>query len=299
MIADLDETIRQLLKEELPIKNSEIDVRFDQPKRENTAKWTKPTLNFFLYDLRENNVLRQHQWQRLPGGGNGGGTRAGDRLAHLKRSPMRVDCHYMLTAWANDPEDEHRLMTRCLLALFRFPVLPDDRLVGTLRNPPYEIQSRLAAHDKLTNPAEVWSSLDNELRPSVSYIVTLALDPWREVVGPIVRTVTLRSGQSNTLPRHLRLVEGTRGEVSHIGGTVREKEKGGAPVSGIDVAIKGTGLFATTDDSGHFTLGAMPGGEYTLVAWPAEGKPREKLIVVPSVDEDGRPATDGDYDLEI
>ena len=65
MIADLDETIRQLLKEELPIKNSEIEVSFEQPKRENSARWTKPTVNLFLYDVRENNVLRQHQWQRL------------------------------------------------------------------------------------------------------------------------------------------------------------------------------------------------------------------------------------------
>ena len=128
MIADLDETIRQLLKEELPIKNSEIEVSFEQPKRENSAKWTKPTVNLFLYDLRENNVLRQHQWERLAGGDNGG--RGGvEQLARLKRSPMRVDCCYMLTTWANDPEDEHRLLTRCLLALFRFPILPEDRLM--------------------------------------------------------------------------------------------------------------------------------------------------------------------------
>ena len=34
MIADLDETIRQLLITEMPIENGEIDVTFDQPKRE-------------------------------------------------------------------------------------------------------------------------------------------------------------------------------------------------------------------------------------------------------------------------
>jgi hypothetical protein len=299
MIADLDETIRQLLKEELPIRNGEIEVSFQQPRRENSARWTKPTVNLYLYDLRENNVLRQHQWQRLAGSSNGGDGRAGDRLAHLKRSPMRVDCCYILTAWANDPEDEHRLLTRCLLALFRFPVLPNDRLVGSLRNPAYEIQSRLASHDKLTNPAEVWGALDNELRPCVSYVVTLALDPWTEVAGPIVRTVTLRSGQSNTLPRYQRLVEGTRGEVSTIGGTVRGKGQGGVPLAGIEVAVKGTGLFARTDCRGRFALGAMPRGEYTLVAWPEEGKPREVQILVPSVDEEGRPVADGDYDLEI
>jgi hypothetical protein len=248
--------------------------------------------------VRENNVLRQHQWQRLAGGDNGGRGGAG-QLARLKRSPMRVDCCYLLTAWANDPEDEHRLLTRCLLALFRFPVLPADRLVGALRNPAYDIQAQLARHDKLTNPAEVWSALDNEMRPSVSYVVTLALDPWLEVSGPIVRTLTLRSGQSGALPHHLGFTEGTRDELSFIGGTVRDKAEESAPVAGIEVAIKGTGLFDKTDEQGRFTLGGLPRGEYTLVAWPPRGKPREKKIAVPAVDKAGKPATDGDYDLEI
>lgn len=298
MIADLDETLRQLLKAELPIKNSEIEVSFEQPRRENSTKWTKPTVNLFLYDVRENNVLRQHQWQRLGGGGNSGRGGA-EQLAHLKRSPMRVDCCYILTTWANDPEDEHRLLTRCLLALFRFPVLPEDRLVGALRNPPYDIQAQLARHDKLTNPAEVWSALDNEMRPSVSYVVTVALDPWLEVTGPIVRTLTLHAGQTDTLPRHWRLMEGTREELSFIGGTVRDRTEDGTPMAGIEVAIKGTGWFDTSDEQGRFTLGGLPRGEYTLVAWPAKGKPKEKKIVVPAVDEAGKPATDGNYDLEI
>ena len=285
MIADLDETLRLLLKEELPIKNSEIEISFEQPKRENSVRWTKPTINFYLYDLRENNVLRQHQWDRLP---NGNGR---DHLAHLKRTPMRVDCIYMLTTWASDPGDEHRLLTRTLLSLFRFPLLPEDRLVGSLRNPPFDIQTRLASHDKLTNPAEIWSSLDNEIRPSISYVITLALDPWKEIVGPIVRTRTLRSGQSMTLPRYPQIIAGTRTDMIRIGGVVRNKVNADAPMTGIDVAIKGTGLFAKTDDEGRFTLGGIPPGEYTLVVWTPKGKPEEKAVTVPAVD--------GNYDLEI
>lgn len=285
MIADLDETLRQLIKEELPIKNSEIEVSFEQPKRENSVRWTKPTINLYLYDLRENNVLRQHQWDRLRGG-NGS-----DRLAHLKRTPMRVDCFYMLTTWASDPGDEHRLLTRTLLALFRFPLLPEDRLVGSVRNPPFDIQARLASHDKLTNPAEVWSSLDNEIRPSISYIVTLALDPWVEVTGPVVRTRTLRSGQAVSLPRYQEILAGTQTDLVQIGGVVRDKGKNGDGLSGIDVALKGTGLFTKTDQDGRYKLGSIPPGDYTIVAWPLDGKPQEKSITIPP--------EDGDYDFLI
>jgi hypothetical protein len=200
MIADLDETIRKLLQAELPIKNGEVEVSFDQPKREWSARLSRPTINFFLYDLRENPVLRQHQWEQAL---NGNGDK--DQF-HLKRSPFRIDCFYMLTVWAHDAEDEHRLLSRCLLALFRFPLLPGEHLVGSLHNQPFEIPAQLASHDRLTNPAEVWNALDNEIRPSISYIVTLALDPWAEVSGPLVHTLSLRSGIAQAPTRSRRLL---------------------------------------------------------------------------------------------
>ena len=290
MLADLDETLRQLLIAEIPVKNGEVEISFDQPKREWSGRLSRPSINLFLYDVRENNVLRQHQWERLPDNGDG--------RAHLKRSPFRVDCFYMLTTWAAEPDDEHRLLTRAMLALFRFPILPEDCLVGSLKSPPFEIQARLAAHDRLTNPAEVWSSLDNDLRPSVSYVVTLALDPWKEISGPVVKTLTLRTGETLTLPRKWVLRQDSEpGETVFIGGTVRDKVHGNIPKAGIQVAIKGTGFFDTTDEQGNFTLRGLQPGEYTLVAWSAEEKPnvkpsfKEKKIIVPS--------QGGDYDLEI
>jgi len=286
MIADLDETIQKLLIAEIPIKNNEIEVSFDQPKREWSARLSKPPVNFFLYDVRENPILRQHQWERLEK------VPSGDPLAHLKRTPFRVDCYYMLTTWAAEPDDEHRLLTRCMLALFRYPILPEAYLIGSLKSQPYEIQARLASHDKLTNPAEVWSSLDNEMRPSISYLLTLALDPWKEITGPVVSTLTLRSGQSTTLPHTQNLIpESADGEMTFIGGTVRKGKSDGAPVPGIQVAVKGTGLADTTDQEGHFTLGSLIPGKYTLIAWLPEGKPSEKQIIVP--------AKDDNYDLVL
>jgi hypothetical protein len=286
MIADLDETIKELLKAELPIKNGEIDVKFDQPKREWSAKLTRPTVNFYLYDVRENNVLRRHQWEQMP---NGSSSR--DNIARLKRTPFRVDCHYMLTTWAAEAEDEHRLLSRCLMALFRHPLLPAERMVGSMKQQQFDVQTRLANHDKLTNPAEVWSALDNEMRPSISYIITVALDPWTEVTGPIVRTFTMRAGQTQTLPRRRELnPEATDPAMTFVAGTVRGK-KDQSPQAAIQVAVKGTGWIDTTDQQGRFTLGTLPPGDYTLVAWPPAGKPVEKSVSVPE--------GDGEYDFEL
>jgi len=283
MIADLDETLRQLLMKELPVRNGEIDIKFDQPKREWSARLSKPTVNLFLYDVRENNVLRQHQWDQI---------REGNGLVTRKRSPMRVDCFYMLTTWAADPEDEHRLLTRCLMALFRFPILPEERLVGSLQNPPFEIQARLAAHDRLTNPAEVWSSLDNEMRPGVSYIISVALDPWQEITGPAVRTATIHVGQAYAPDRQQSLQEGGDGmSLVYFGGAIKEKGNDKKPLPGIQVAVKGTGFVATTDELGHYRLGGLLPGDYTLVVWPPKGKPIEKQVSLP--------AGEGDYDIWV
>jgi hypothetical protein len=283
MIADLDETIRQLLMKELPVRNGEIDIKFDQPKREWSARLSKPTVNLFLYDVRENNVLRQHQWEQI---------REGNGTITRKRSPMRVDCFYMMTTWAADPEDEHRLLTRCLMALFRFPILPEDQLVGSMQNPLFEIQARLAAHDRLTNPAEVWSSLDNEMRPSVSYVVSLALDPWQEITGPAVRSATIHVGQAYKPERLQSLQEGGEGvSLIYFGGSIKEKGNDKKPLPGIQVAVKGTGFVTTTDERGHYRLGALMPGDYTLVVWPPKGKPVEKQVTLP--------AGEGDYDVSL
>ncbi len=286
MIDDLDETIRQLLIAEIPIRNNEIDISFDQPKREWSARLSRPTLNFFLYDMRENAVLRQHQWERMPPPKNG------DMQSAMKRSPFRVDLFYMLTAWATEPEDEHRLLARTLLALFRFPILPPERLVGAMKDQPFEIQARLAYHDKLTNATDLWNSLDNEMRPSVSYNFTLAFDPWTSVIGPLVRTLTMRSGQARNLPREKNLPQdGIGSEMYFITGFVRNK-KNGDPRPGVGIALKNTGWFGTTDNEGRYVLSGIPGGKYRLVGWPVSGKaPIEKDIVIPGVASD--------YDLEM
>ena len=73
-----------------------------------------------------------------------------------------------------------------------------------------------------------------------------------------------------------------------IGGIVTSKNK---PVTEIEVAIKGTGLFSKTDNQGRYRLGSVPPGEYTLVAWKPDGKLQQKKVTIPN--------DDGNYDMEV
>lgn len=201
MITDLDNSIKKLLTTELSIKNGEIDIQFAQPTREWSARLNKPTINFFLFDIRENVTLRQHQWEQLARNSDGTPT-----TTQLKRTPFRLDCHYLLTSWVPQgrADDEHRLLSLLLLTLFRHPTLPPEFFQGQMAQQPFAVPCRVASHDMLTNPTEIWTVLDNELRPCISLLVTIALDPWSSHDEELVRYFTLNlgvtiDGRSHTL----------------------------------------------------------------------------------------------------
>ncbi len=159
MINDLDEVLRRLLIRELPVRNGEVSIEFHQPRREWSGRLNRPTLNLFLYHLCENTTLRRPEWEIQ---------RNGDGTATRRRTPVRMDLHYMITAWAADPEDEHRLLTRTIMALYRNVTLPEDLLPESLQEQPMPIPLRVADPEVLRDPADIWSALDNELRSAVS-----------------------------------------------------------------------------------------------------------------------------------
>jgi len=273
MISDLDEVLRQLLIREMPIKNGEVDIAFDLPKREWSSRISRPTLNLFLHDLRENNQLRQPEWEIK---------RNRDGTATKRRAPARMDLHYMITAWATEPEDEHRLLTRTLMALFRFPELPEDLLPESLQAQPVPIPIRIAQHDELRTPADIWSALDNELRPSIGCVITLALNPYQAITGPLVRTRDLRFGQA-TEPDRRRLDEVTGGDrFWMVGGTVR----GDVPFEKVHLTLLERGLDVPVQADGQFIIGNLEEGEYTLEVSGEGRKPSRQKITVPAEDYD-------------
>jgi hypothetical protein len=277
MIDDLDEVLRQLLIREMPIKNGEVDIKFDQPKREWSARVSRPTLNLFLYDVRENQKLRQAQpmWDMVH---NPDGT------ITRRRKPVRLDLHYMITAWATEPEDEHRLLARALMALFRFSHLPEELLPESLGRQPAPVSFMVAQYDELRNATDVWNVLDNEMRPGIALIVTLALDPYLPVVAPLVRTRELRVGPS-PLPQLQRLEEGLEPDLFWtIGGTLRSDQ----PLNGesVHLVLVEKGLVVPLLPNGRFAIGPIEAGDYTLEVSVKGREARRYSIRVPAADYD-------------
>jgi hypothetical protein len=271
MFNDVEDVLRRLLIKELPIKNGDINIEFHQPKREWSSRLNRPTLNLFLYDLRENNVLRQPEWKLEKKNGS----------AVKKRSPVRLDLNYMITAWATEPEDEHNLLYRALLVLFRHPELPEDLLTESLKSQPVPIPLRVAEHEAFRSAADYWGVLDNELRPAIACSLTLALDPYTEVSGPLVFSRDLRFGQSAGLPRERTLASGGD-QFWMVGGRVRSPR----PVQDLKVLLVERGLAVQAGAQGEFVLGNLATGEYNLEVTGEGIQTTRRKIKVPSKEYD-------------
>jgi hypothetical protein len=193
MISELDETIRQLLIKKVPLEPSEVNVSFEIPNREWATSISKPTVNLYLYDIRENHELRAYEWTV---------ERDNNRTATRRRAPLRMDLSYLVTAWTNDVGDEHRLLWRVLATLSRHCPLPEELLQGKLKEQELEIRTTTAQPDGLfRSPADFWSALDSQIKPSINYVVILPLDLEMTETAPIVLGTTLRMNQKEVSMR--------------------------------------------------------------------------------------------------
>jgi hypothetical protein len=270
---DLDEVLRQLLVREMPIENGEVDLTFEQPTREWAARLSRPTLNLFLHDMRENLKLRHSQQWMVEQNTDGTATQ--------RRVPVRVDLHYMVTAWANEPDDEHNLLARTLMALFRQPHLPEELLPESLQGQPRPIPLQVAQDDELRNPADVWNALDNEIRPSIVLTLTVSLDPYQPQVTPLVRTREVRFGQAAD-PSQQALEPGSEEVFWSIGGTVHSKR----PLEELRLTLVERGLQIPLQEEGQFAINGLRAGEYTLEIASNGDRLKQAKITVPSPDFD-------------
>lgn len=199
-ISDVNQLLEKLLLKELPLKKNGVDISFDQPTRDWSGRLSGPTINLFLHDLRRNKY-RQAQWETSSRG------RAG---VVRQRPPIKLDLRYIVTAWVIDgePEEEHYLLTAIFLALSRHPLIPDtsnnvslpedsiittDFLPEVLQKQPAPLAISIADPEDLIDPADIWSSLDNDLRPTLVCTVTFAVDPYAPIEVPIVTRRELRA----------------------------------------------------------------------------------------------------------
>lgn len=271
MFADVDETLRLLLTADMPIERNEIDISFDRPTREWSSRLSKPTLNIFLADIRELRDFRSEQVdvQRAANGA-------------VKRRPVRhVDLTYLVTAWAREPADEHRVLAAAMASMYRQYRVPAELLQGPLLSARAPLLVRIMPPDYLVKPADFWGAMDNELHASLTWVATAPIDPWTPLESPLVRTTELR----------FQDVDGDRTMDSfvQIAGVVYRDKDVLNGVEGATVMLEGTAMRNTTDARGLFAFAGVPKGSQKLVVQAPDGKVVSADVEVPGPS----------YDVEI
>src|SRR6266571_1020062 len=179
MIQDLDESLRALVRRDA-LNGSGVEISFDAPTKDWAARRNTPTVDLYLYDIREDLARREVMWE--PARGTDG------RVTGRRPPPRRFKFSYLVTAWTQRPEDEHRLLSSLLSCFLASEFVPPDLLAGALAGIELPVLLTIA----LPPPADrslsdVWTALGGELKPSLDLVVSApVVDTREQPAGPPV-----------------------------------------------------------------------------------------------------------------
>lgn len=162
MLSQVDDALREIVRGDAV--DADIDVVFDAPTKEWAARRNAPTVNLYLYDIREDMKHRATGFlEDLDETG---------RVVARLPAPRFFKLSFLVTAWTQRPEDEHRLLDGLLRAFLKYDALPNHLVVGPLAEPrePVKITVGLPPPEDRAF-ADVWSALGGELKPSLDLVV--------------------------------------------------------------------------------------------------------------------------------
>ena len=188
MLHDLDRTFENILRDKGQIPRSAIDIEFEMPTSEWSARLSRPAVNLWCFDVRENLKLRSMEKSAVSYNGTTG-----------VRSipPRRIDVTYLVTAWANKPEDEHQLLWRTLATMKTVRFLRPEECEGELRFQNHNIPLLVAdMSEPKANFTDLWSVVDNQMRLGFPITATLELETDMSFAAPVALSTTVQIGET-------------------------------------------------------------------------------------------------------
>jgi hypothetical protein len=179
MLHELDSALRALVQRDVAA-NGEVAIDFDAPTKDWASHRNQPTINVYLYDIRQD-VHRNHFGEVTVRGEDG-------VIAERRPQPKYFRLAYLVTAWTQRAEDEHRLLSSLLACFLRHDAIPEDLLGATHAEMglPVPLSVGLPPPEDRAF-ADVWSALGGELKPSLDVVVTTpTMTGQRPETGPPV-----------------------------------------------------------------------------------------------------------------
>jgi hypothetical protein len=95
-----------------------------------------------------------------------------------RQPPLRrYDLRYLVSAWGGAPDVEHRLFGAVLTLVPAYDSIPAELVSGSLAETGLPVRLRIAQDDLGVSVADVWSSLGQPVRASLTLVVTAPLLP--------------------------------------------------------------------------------------------------------------------------
>ncbi len=248
MLDLIDDALESLLRASVPLGATEVDVAFDPPDREWSAKLTRPTVNMFLWDIRRSAARAKAGLEQFEQDG---------RTVRRMALPV-VELRYLITAWTSDHGDERVLLSGLLRAITSFTEIPEAYVPAGLAGL-RPIVMLMARHGE--EHIDIFKTLDGQLKPGLNVVITAEVDTGQEFpVGPPVTAFEISVSDSST---------GARSTQRRVAGEVF-----------IDVApgtvVRSPADAVSVNPSGRFLIRAATGDQVVLETTP----PRS--VVVPA-----------------
>lgn len=242
MLHLIDAALEAFFRATVPLSAQDVDVSFEAPDREWSAKLTRPTVSLFLWDIRRSNRGEQAGMEEVEVDG---------RL--VRRLPLpRVELRYIVTAWTADHGDERALLAGAMRAILAHGEIPATYVPHALGGLP---GLRLLMDRVNDAQPDFGTTLDGQLRPGVGMTVTAPVDTdVYTPAGPPVEVIELSTLRTDTGGRSSFAIRRVAGEVTDAAAV-------GAPV----VSPRGS---ATVNTAGRFVIAAAAGDEIVIGTEP-------------------------------
>ena len=118
MMPAVDRALAALLRRD--VLGEAVEVSLEPPNRPWTTAVTKPTVNLFLFDVRENVSRREVMVEPIRD--------ATGAVIGRRPPPTRYDLYYVLSVWGCPVEVEHQILSAAIGSLGAYDVIPPDLL---------------------------------------------------------------------------------------------------------------------------------------------------------------------------
>jgi Pvc16 N-terminal domain len=181
MLHELDSALRALVERELG-DDADVEIDFDAPTKDWASHRNRPTIDIYLYDIRQD--VSRYQFGTLE-------QRDANRIVTDRRPmPKFFRVAYLVTAWTQRAEDEHRLLSGLMSTFLMYEAVPPELLGGSLGDLGFSVPLAVALPPPQDRAlSDVWSALGGELKPSldVSLVAPLLPERFGEAGPPVSR----------------------------------------------------------------------------------------------------------------